>query len=107
MTVYTTQPALHVYTANGLNGSLVGKKGVAYQKNSAVCFETMHFADSPNHDEFPSTVLRPGETFTSQTIFSFSEHPHKKRNLQSSILLYGGAASLIGLGAVGVMSLIH
>ena len=107
MTVYTTQPALHVYTANGLDGSMVGKKGMAYKKNSAVCFETMHFGDSPNHDEFPSTVLRPGETFTSQTIFSFSEHSHKKRNLQSSILLYGGAASLIGLGAVGVMSLIH
>ena len=103
--VYTTEPALHVYTANGLNGSLVGKNGVAYPKQSAICLETMHFADSPNHEEFPSTVLRPGETYRSQTTYQFSGYTHKKRNLQSSILMYGGVASLTGLGVFGVISL--
>lgn len=71
MTVYTDQPAVQVYTANGLNGSLVGKGGVPYPRRSAVCLETMHLSDSPHHPEFPTTVLRPGETFRSQTIFCF------------------------------------
>lgn len=106
LSVYTTEPALQVYTANGLNGGLVGKNGIAYPKRSAVCLETMHFADSPNQGEFPSTVLRPGETYRSQTIFHFSGYSHKKRNLQSSILMYGGVASLTGLGVFGVISLI-
>ena len=103
--VYTTEPALHVYTANGLDGSLVGKNGIAYPKRSAISLETMHFADSPNHAEFPSTVLRPGDTYRSQTVFKFMDYTHKKRNLLSSILMYGGAASLTGLGVVGVISL--
>ena len=105
MSVYTTEPAVHVYTANGLDGSLVGKNGVEYQKRTAVCLETMHLADSPNHPVFPSTVLRPGETYKSKTIFLFSDKTHKKRNLTSSILMYGTAASLAGLGIVGVVSL--
>ena len=72
MSVFTTQPALLVYTANGLNGTQVGKQGFAYQQRSAVCFETVHFSDSPNHKNFPPTALKPGETFRSQTIFKFS-----------------------------------
>ena len=106
LSVFTDQPAVLVYTANGLNGSLVGKKGVAYQRQSAVCLETMHLADSPNQKAFPSTVLRPGENFYSKTIFQFGLVPQKKRDLTSSILLYGGAASLTGLGVFGVVSLI-
>lgn len=106
LSVFTDQPAVLVYTANGLNGSLVGKKGVAYQRQSAVCLETMHLADSPNQKAFPSTVLRPGEKYYSKTIFQFGLVPQKKRDLTSSILLYGGAASLTGLGVFGVVSLI-
>ena len=98
LSVFTDQPAVQVYTANGLNGSLVGKKGIAYQRQSAVCLETMHFADSPNHSEFPSTVLRPDEHYYSKTVFQFGHIPKRKRDLTSSILLYGGAASLTGLG---------
>lgn len=71
MMVYTDQPAVQLYTANGLNGMLVGKWEVAYPRRSAVCLETMHLSDSPHHPEFPSTVLRPGETFRSQTTFCF------------------------------------
>ena len=70
--VFSDQPAVQVYTANGLNGKQEGKHGIAYSRHSAICLETMHFADSPNHPQFPSTVLRPGETFRSWTTFQFS-----------------------------------
>ena len=103
--VYTTEPVVQVYTANGLNGLLKGKNGTAYQKRTAVCLETMHLADSPNHPEFPSTTLNPGETYHSKTIFQFIGKTHKDRNLAKSILMYGTAASLTGLGVVGIVSL--
>ena len=73
LSVYTNQPAVQVYTANGLNGKQVGKNEIAYHKHSAICLETMHFADSPHFPQFPSTVLRPGETFRSWTRFVFEE----------------------------------
>lgn len=72
MTVYTTEPAAHLYMANGLKGLLTGKFAIRYPARSAVCVETMHFADSPNKPQFPSTVLRPGTTFRSQTVYRFS-----------------------------------
>lgn len=71
MEVYTSEPGLQVYTANGLRGAMVGKKGIAYQKRSAVCLETQHFADSPNKPQFPSTVLRPGEKYRSRCVYRF------------------------------------
>lgn len=73
MEVYTTEPALHIYTANGLKGNQTGKGGIAYAKRTAICFETMHFADSPNKPHWPSTVLRPGERFRSSTKYKFGE----------------------------------
>ena len=72
MTVYTTEPALHIYTGNGLKGNTRGKHDVYYPRRSAICFEAMHLADSPNQLQFPSTVLRPGETFRSHTAYVFS-----------------------------------
>lgn len=69
--VYTDEPGLQVYTANGLRGAMVGKRGIAYPKRSAVCLETQHFADSPNQPQFPSTVLRPGEKYTSHCVYRF------------------------------------
>lgn len=71
LTIYTDQPAVQVYTANSLNGKIKGKNGISYPRQSAICFETMHFADSPHFPQFPSTVLRPGETFQSSTTFVF------------------------------------
>lgn len=71
MEVYTNEPGLHVYTANGLRGTMVGKNGIAYQKRSAICLETQHFADSPNKPHFPSTVLRPGEKYYSRCVYRF------------------------------------
>lgn len=71
MSIVTDQPGVHIYTANGLNGQIAGKGGILYPRRNSVCFETMHFADSPNKPQFPSTLLRPGEKFCSRTVFRF------------------------------------
>ena len=70
--VLTDQPGMQFYTANFLAGTRVGKSGRLYRQGDAFCLETQHFPDSPNQPSFPSTVLRPGETFRSTTIFRFS-----------------------------------
>ncbi|HLL95440.1 MAG TPA: aldose epimerase family protein [Spirosoma sp.] len=72
MTMYTTEPAVQLYTANHLNGTLRGKEGVAYGRRFGVCLETQHFPDSPNHPNFPTTTVRPGETYQSTTVYQFS-----------------------------------
>lgn len=69
--VYTTEPGVQFYSGSFLDGSLVGSGGETYRQGDALCLETQHFPDSPNQPHFPSTVLRPGETFRSSTIFSF------------------------------------
>lgn len=69
MEVYTTQPGVQVYTANGLNHR--GAGGVQYRPHGAVCLETQHFPDAPNQPQFPSTILRPGETFRELTVHKF------------------------------------
>jgi aldose 1-epimerase len=71
MEAYTDQPGVQFYTANGMKG-ITGKYGVEYQSRSGFCFETQHYPDSPNHSNFPSTILKPGETFRTTTIFRFS-----------------------------------
>jgi aldose 1-epimerase len=68
--VYTSQPGMQFYTGNFLTG-IKGKNGHFYENHDAFCFETQHFPDSPNHPEFPSTLLRPGELFEEITIFRF------------------------------------
>ncbi len=70
MEVFTTEPGIQIYTANGF--SSVGKGGKKYGTRSAVCLETQHFPDSPNKPEFPSVVLNPGEEFNSVTVYKFS-----------------------------------
>jgi aldose 1-epimerase len=72
MEISTTEPGIQFYTGNYLNGSLTGKGGKVYQKNSGLCLETQHYPDSPNRPDFPSTVLRPGQIFRSSTIHRFS-----------------------------------
>jgi aldose 1-epimerase len=69
--VWTTEPAVQVYTSNFLDGTVTGKDGRKYPFRGAVCLETTHFPDTPNHPSFPSATLRPGEVFTSRTIFAF------------------------------------
>ena len=70
--VYTDQPGMQLYSGNFLDGTITGKHGHAYGRRSGFCLETQHFADSPNHPDFPSTILKPGETFHSKTIYKFS-----------------------------------
>jgi aldose 1-epimerase len=69
--VSTTEPGIQFYTGNFLDGKIVGKNGRAYPYRSTVVLETQHFPDSPNHPNFPSVILRPGQTYQSQTVFTF------------------------------------
>ena len=71
MSIHTDQPGVQFYAGNFLDGSFMGKSGVAYPRRSGLCFETQHFPDSPNQPAFPSTTLRPGETYTTTTIYKF------------------------------------
>jgi aldose 1-epimerase len=71
MEVLTTEPCVQLYTGNHIKG-VSGRSGQVYAKHAGVCLETQHFPDSPNQPAFPSTVLRPGETFRSTTIYRFS-----------------------------------
>jgi aldose 1-epimerase len=68
MDVFTTEPAMQLYTSNFLDGS---PQNGGYKQHSAFCLETQHYPDAPNHPEFPSTVLRPGQKFQSTTVYKF------------------------------------
>lgn len=72
MEVFTSEPGLQFYTGNFLDESLAGKNGYFYPRHSGFCMETQHFPDAPNFEEFPSTILNPGETFESFTEYRFS-----------------------------------
>ncbi len=69
---YTDQPGVQVYSGNFLDGTVTGKNGIAYPMRASVCLETQKFPDSPNKPEWPSTTLRPGETYTHRCIYKFS-----------------------------------
>jgi aldose 1-epimerase len=71
MEVFTTEPGVQFYSGNFLDGTLVGRAGAVVRQGDGLCLETQHFPDSPNRPEFPSTVLRPGERFTSRTVHRF------------------------------------
>jgi aldose 1-epimerase len=71
--VWTTELGVQVYTGNSLDGSLRGPGGKPYERHGAVCLETQHFPDAPNHPDYPDTVLCPGATFRSTTESRF---PH-------------------------------
>ena len=70
---YTTEPAVHFYSSNFIQYDAVkkGKNGICYPKNGAFCFEAQHYPDSVNHENFPSTVLRPGEIYSQKTVYRF------------------------------------
>ncbi|HKR08409.1 MAG TPA: aldose epimerase family protein [Gemmatimonadaceae bacterium] len=71
LAVYTNQPGLQFYSGNFLDGSITGKGGRVYRFRWGLCLETQHYPDSPNHPNFPSTILRPGEQYRSRTVFQF------------------------------------
>ena len=68
MEVYTTEPGMQLYTANHLNGD---SKNGGFKQYGAFCLETQHFPDSPNHPEFPTTLLKPGQTYKQTTVYKF------------------------------------
>jgi aldose 1-epimerase len=70
--VMTTEPAIQFYAGNFLDSTLVGSGGGLYRQSDGLCLETQHYPDSPNQPDFPSTVLNPGETYDTTTIFRFS-----------------------------------
>ncbi|WP_321285528.1 aldose epimerase family protein [uncultured Sunxiuqinia sp.] len=72
MEVLTTEPAIQFYSGNFQDGSLTGKYGKLFEFRTGICLETQHYPDSPNHSNFPSTILEPGDTLKSTTIYKFS-----------------------------------
>jgi aldose 1-epimerase len=72
LVILTTEPGIQFYAGNLLDGTIQGKGGKIYEHRSAFCLETQHFPDSPNHPQFPSTLLRPGQRFHSRTVYRFS-----------------------------------
>jgi aldose 1-epimerase len=69
--VFTTEPGVQFFTGNSLDGTAIGRGGRPYQRYYGFCLETQHFPDSPNHPQFPSTVVRPGTAYHSKTVFRF------------------------------------
>lgn len=71
MEMYTTEPGVQFYSGNFLDGTLTGKKGVVYKKHFGFCLEAQHYPDSVNKPNFPSVILRPGETYKQTTVYKF------------------------------------
>lgn len=71
MEVATTEPGIQFYAGNFLDGKITGKGGHVYGRRSGFCLETQHYPDSPNQPDFPTTMLRPGDTYSSRTVFKF------------------------------------
>lgn len=69
--IFTTEPGVQFYSGNFLDGRIIGKAGHVYRLRSGLVLETQHFPDSPNHPNFPSTILRPGQEYRTRTIFAF------------------------------------
>jgi len=74
MEVYSTEPGVQFYSGNFLDGSIIGKHNIVYNKHFGFCLETQHFPDSPNRENFPTTILYPGEKYTHSTVYQFSIH---------------------------------
>jgi aldose 1-epimerase len=70
--VFTTEPAIQFYTGNFLDGTIAGKNGIIVKHRTGLCLETQHYPDSPNKPKFPSTLLKPGETYQTTTVYKFS-----------------------------------
>jgi aldose 1-epimerase len=72
LSIYTTEPGIQFYSGNFLDGTLVGTSGRMYRQGDGFALETQHYPDSPNHPNFPSTVLRPGQVYETRTIYQFT-----------------------------------
>ncbi len=90
--VWTTRPAMQLYTGNNLDATLVGPSGRTYRSGDAVCFETQTFPNAPNTPTFPSATLRPGEVFEAVTEFRFSVFSGGRRSRGSGATFKSGRA---------------
>lgn len=72
LTMFTSEPGVQVYSGNFLDGSVTGKKGIKYQQRTGICLETQKYPDTPNKPQWPSALLKPGETYKSHCVFKFS-----------------------------------
>ncbi len=84
MEVRTTEPGVQIYSANFESGTLTGPGNYPYPKHAGFCLETQHYPDSPNKPGFPSTLLRPGETYHALTVHKFSIAPKQTRPLRTN-----------------------
>ncbi|MGO8675302.1 MAG: aldose epimerase family protein [Limisphaerales bacterium] len=75
MEMSTTEPGVQLYTANFLDGSLTGKRGVVYRRHAALCLEAQHYPDSVNQPKFPSIILRSGQAYRQTTVHKFTTKP--------------------------------
>lgn len=75
--IRTTEPGIQFYSGNFLDGTLTGKGGTVYRHRTGLCLETQHFPDSPNHPDFPSTILEPGQVYRSRTVWAFGIVPSR------------------------------
>jgi aldose 1-epimerase len=80
LSIYTREPGIQFYSGNFLDGTLVGTSGRMYRQSDGFALETQHYPDSPNHANFPSTVLRPGQVYQTQTIYQFSRKGKEERD---------------------------
>jgi aldose 1-epimerase len=78
LTISTTEPGVQFYAGNFLDGTLYGKSGHQYRQGDGLALETQHFPDSPNRPNFPSTVLNPGQTYSTSSVYAFSTFKGKK-----------------------------
>ena len=72
MEVFTNQPGIQFYSGNFLNGTQIGKGGIAYQQHAGLCLEAQHFPDSPHEPQWPSVILKPGQVYHQTTIYKFT-----------------------------------
>ena len=73
--IHTTEPGIQFYSGNFLDGTITGKRGAVYAHRNGLCLETQHYPDSPNQSSFPSTILEPGSTYRSRTVWTFGVTP--------------------------------
>ena len=85
LSIYTTEPGIQFYSGNFLDGTLVGTSGNMYRQGDGFALETQHYPDSPNQPNFPSTVLRPGEEYETQTIYQFSTRKGGRTRLERRV----------------------
>ena len=88
--MWTDQPGLQFYSGNFLDGTLYGTSGHQYRQGDGLALETQHFPDSPNQPSFPSTVLRPGQTYATSTVYDFGSDGNRGHGMEAKVKKHRG-----------------